>query len=149
MTSLLTLDHTTLFFYTLCLSSQRHVASVEHWRSVIDKNLDSDSNSVPTPALTYVSTHSSTTSSSKRRYDAKDSIIDLCGPTPKKLRTYHSRTIANAIVDAKVNVGKNDDWFGGGLSDRDEMNGSEAVAARLSPFKNGARARATNSVSNF
>ena len=31
MTSLLTLDHTTLFFYTLCPSSQCHGMSVEHW----------------------------------------------------------------------------------------------------------------------
>ena len=31
MTSLLTLDHTMLFFYTLSLSSQCHTTSVEHW----------------------------------------------------------------------------------------------------------------------
>ena len=31
MTSLLTLDHTTLFLYTLCPSSQCHRTSVEHW----------------------------------------------------------------------------------------------------------------------
>ena len=147
MTLLLTLDHMTLFFCTLCLSSQHHVASIEHWQSVIDKNFDPDSNSVPTPALTYVSTHSSTTSTSKCQYDANDPIIDLCVPMPKKLRTYHSRTIANAIVDSKVKVGKNDDWCSSGLSYRNEMNSSEAIAAHLSPFKNGAWA--TNSVSIF
>ena len=147
MILLLTLDHTTLFFYTLCLSGQHHVASIEHWQSAIDKNLDYDSNSVPTPTLPYVSTHSSTTSSLKGRYDAKDSVINLCGPMPKKLRPYYSRTIANAIVDAKVNIDKNNDWYSGGLSDRNEMNGSEATAACLSPFKNGAWAM--NSVSDF
>ena len=31
MTLLLTLNHTTLFFYTLSLSSQHHTTSVEHW----------------------------------------------------------------------------------------------------------------------
>lgn len=151
MTSLLTLDHTTLFFYTLSLSSQRHTTSVEHWRSKVDKKFNSNSNSIhPGPSLTHASTRSSTTSTSKRRYDTGDPVIDLCGPTPKKPRTYGSRTVANAIVDSNVKVGidyEDHDWYGGGLSDRDEMNGSEAVAARLSPFKNGARA--TNSVSTI
>ena len=97
-----------------------------------------------------MSARSSTTSTSKCQYDANDAIIDLCGPVPKKLRIYTSRTVAKAIVDSKVKVGINcedDDWYGDGLSDRDEMNGPEAVTARLSPFKSGARAM--NTVSKF
>ena len=60
------------------------------------------------------------------------------------------RTVPKAIIDSKVKVGINcedNDWYGSGLSDRDEMNGPEAVAAHLSPFKSGAQA--TNSVSKF
>ena len=108
------------------------------------RRLITSSTSVPTgPPLTYVSAHSSTTSTSKHRYDANDPIINLCGLTPKKPRIYNSRTIAKAIVHSKVKVGINcedDGWYGGGLSDRDEMNGPEAVTALLSPFKSGAQA---------
>ena len=148
-TLLLTLDHITLFFYTL--SSQRHVASVEHWQSAINKNFNPSSTSVPTgPPLTYVSARSSTTSTSKCQYDANDPIINLCGPTPKKPRIYTSRTVTKAIVDSKVKVGINcedDDWYGSDLSDRDKMNDPEAIAACLSPFKSWAQAM--NSVSKF
>ena len=62
---------------------------------------------------------------------------------------YNSMTVTKAIVDSKVKVGincENDDWYGSGLSDN-EMNGPEAVAAHLSPFKSGAWAM--NSVSKF
>ena len=153
MTSLLTLDHTTLFFYTLSLSSQRHTTSVEHWRSAVDTNIHPGSNATrsapPAPSLTHASTRSSATSSSKRRFDA---IIDLSGPTPKKPRNRSPKTVANAIAHSKVKVAINydndyGDLCGGGHSDEDEKDCSEAVAACLSPFKNGAWA--TNSVSIF
>ena len=69
MTLLLTLNHTTLFFYTPSLSSQRHTTSVEHWRSAVDTNIHPGSNAThsapPAPSLTHASTHSSATSSSK------------------------------------------------------------------------------------
>ena len=118
---------------------------------MINKNFNPSSTSVPTgPPLTYVSARSLTTSTSKCQYDANDPIIDLCGPTPKKPRIYTSRTVTKAIVYSKVKVGINcedNDWYGDGLSDRDEMDGPEAVAARLSPFKSGAWAM--NSVSKY
>ena len=69
MTSLLTLNHTTLFFYTLSLSSQHHTTSVEHWQSAVDMNIHPGSNAThlapPAPSLTHASTCSSATSSSK------------------------------------------------------------------------------------
>ena len=97
-----------------------------------------------------MSARSLTTSTSKCCYDANDPIIDLCGPVRKKPRICDSRSVTKAIIDSKVKVGINcedDGWYGGGLSDRDEMNGPEAVTAHLSPFKSGAWA--TNSVSKF
>ena len=153
MTSLLTLDHTTLFFYTLSLSSQHHTTSVEHWRSAVDTNIHPGSNATcsapPAPSLTHTSTCSSAKSSSKCQFDA---IIDLSGPTLKKLRNCSPRTVANAIANSKVKVAINyDNDYGdlcrGSHSDKDEKDFSEAVAAHLSPFKNGAWA--TNSVSIF
>ena len=65
---------------------------------------------------------------------------------PKKPRIYASRTVTKAIVDSKVRVGINcedNDWYGNSLSDKDEMDGPEAIAARLSPFKSGAWAMNT------
>ena len=103
MTLLLTLNHTMLFFYTLSLSSQHHTTSVEHWRSAVDTNIHPGSNAThlapPAPSLTHASTHSSATSSSKHQFDA---IIDLSGPTTKKLRNCSPRTVANAITNLKV-----------------------------------------------
>ena len=153
MTLLLTLNHTTLFFYTPSLSSQRHTTSVEHWRSAVDTNIHPGSNAThsapPAPSLTHASTHSSATSSSKHQFDA---IIDLSGPTLKKLRNRSPKTVANAITNSKVKVAidyDNDygDLCGGGHSDEDEKDCSKAVAACLSPLKNGAWAM--NSVSIF
>ena len=43
MTLLLTTDHTTLFFYTLCPSSQCHGMSVEHWQTSVEMKFNSGS----------------------------------------------------------------------------------------------------------
>ena len=87
MTSLLTLDHTTLFFYTHTLSSQHHTTSVEHWQSAVDTNIHPGPNAThlapAAPSLIYASTCSAATSTSKHQFDA---IIDLSGPTLKKPR---------------------------------------------------------------
>lgn len=156
MTSVLTLDPTTLFFHTLCLSSQRHAASVENWRTTIETSLDSNTkaprstSTVPPPSLTLGSTHSSATSHSKRPVD--DSIIDLCGPTPPPAKKHRTRApITSTAVVNNVKITVNDDEFqedddrGGGLPDEYEVDGAEANAARMSPLKFGTRA--TSSVS--
>ena len=147
MTSLLTLDHTTLFFYTLC--SQCHTTSVEHWRTSIDTKINPGSegaSTIPTaPSLIHTSTRSST---SKRQSAASYLVIDLCGPTPKRPRTQGPKTTTiNSKVKVVVHDNDDDDLWGGGLSDEKEMDCPEAVAAHLSPLKNGARA--TSSVSNI
>ena len=103
----------------------------------------------PAHSLTHASTHSSATLSSKCRFDA---IIDLSGPTLKKLRNRSPKTVVNAISNSKVKVAINydndyGDMCGGGHSDKDEKDCSKVAAAHLSPFKNGVQA--TNSVSIF
>lgn len=153
MTSLLTLDHTTLFFYTLSLSSQRHTTGVENWRSLIQTGIDPVPKSVRStaPSLTQASTLSSATSASKRPVALDDSIIDLCGPTPKKVRTLANPAVG---IDVKITVKAEDDEEhevigGGGLSDREEIECSEAAAARASPLKYGARATSSVSLYSF
>ena len=101
---------------------------------------------IPTaPSLIHMSTWSSTL---KRRSAASDLVIDLCGPTPKWLRTQVPKT-TTINLKVKVVVHDNDDYdlWGGGLSDEKEMDCPEAVAARSSPLKNGAWV--TSSVSNI
>jgi hypothetical protein len=150
--SLLALEPTTLFFYTLSSSRQHHETSVENWRSTIEKSLDPvsktvRSSTIPTaPPLTYTTTHPSSTSNSKRRSVVDDSLIDLSGPTPKKPRTYPPKRIVDNTVRITLNDDEFEDKFHGGMSDWDEMDGPEAIAARNSPPKNGARA--TSSVRN-
>ena len=147
MTSLLTLDHTTLFFYTLC--SQHHTTSVKHWRTSIDTKISPGSkgaSTIPTaPSLIHTSNRSST---SKCQSAASDLVIDLCGPTPKQPRTQCPKTTTiNLKVKVVVLDNDDDDLWGGRLSDEKEMDCPEAVAAHLSPLKNGAWA--TSSVSNI
>ena len=76
----------------------------------------------------------------------EDSIIDISGPTPKKLRTYSSKCTVNNTVKITVNDDEFEDLYSGGLSDYDEVDGPEAIAAHNSPPKNGAQA--TSSVSD-
>ena len=78
---------------------------------------------IPTaPLLTYMSTHTSTTSMSKQWSGKDDSIIDISGPTPKKLRTYGSKCTVNDTVRITLNNNNEieEDFYGGGLSDYDE-----------------------------
>ena len=81
-----------------------------------------------------------------------DSVIDLSGPTPKKLRTYAPTLTSKPLINNTIKIAVNDDEYegdvyGGGLSDEDEVDSIEALAAHVSPIKHGARA--TNSVSNL
>ena len=100
---------------------------------------------IPTaPSLIHTSTHSST---SKHQSAASDLVIDLCGPTPKQLRTQGLKTTINSKVKVVVHDNDDDDLWGGRLSDDKEMDCPEAVAAHLSPLKNGAWA--TSLVSNI
>ena len=134
MTTLLTLDDTMLFFHTLCLSSKHHVASVKNWWSSVDTTFNPSPSASTAPSLTRLSTHSLI---SKCQSAANDSIINLCGPTLKKLRTQGPKTtIINSIV--KVVVDGEDDICGGSFSDQEEMDCPEAFAACLSPLKYGA-----------
>lgn len=135
MTSLLTLDHTTLFFYTLC--SQHHTTSLEQGWTSIDMNINPGSSTTPTAlSLIHMSTHSST---SKHWSAASNLVIDLCGPTPKQPRTQGPKTTTiNLKVKVVVQNNDDDDLWGGRLSDQKEMDCPEAVAAHLSPLKNGA-----------
>ena len=102
--SLLVLEPTTLFFHTLCFSRQCHVASVKNWRSTIETSFNSfpkaihSTSTIPTaPPLTYTTTRPST-SNSNRRSVVDDSLIDLSGPTPKKLRMYPPKCTAGNTV---------------------------------------------------
>ena len=157
MTTLLTLDPMTLFFYSLCLSSQHHATGVKNWRSRIEADINPTAHStsiptVPPPSLTHGSTHSLLTSNSKQWIATDDSVIDLSGPTPKKLRTYAPTLTSKPLINNTIKIAVNDDEYegdvhGGGLSDEDEVDGIEALAARVSPIKHGAWA--TNSVSNL
>ena len=157
MTTLLTLDPTTLFFYSLCLSSQNHATSIKNWRSRIETDINPSaySTSIPTVpplSLTHGSTHSSVMLNSKWWIATDDSVIDLSGPTPKNLRTYTpmltSKPLTNNIIKIAVDDDESKgDVYGCGLSDRDEVSGIEALAACVSPIKH--RAWATNSVSNL
>ena len=71
----------------------------------------------------------------------EDSIINISGPTPKKLRTYSSKHTVNNTVKITVNNNEfEEDLYGGGLSDYDEVDGPKAIAAHNSPPKNGAQA---------
>ena len=65
-----------------------------------------------------------------------NSIIDISGPTPKKPRTYGSKQTVNNMVKITLNDNEfEEDFYGGGLSDYDEINGPEAIAACNSPPK--------------
>ena len=157
MTTLLTLDPTMLFFYSLCLSSQHHATGIKNWRSKIEADINPTAHSmsiptVPFPSLTHGSTHSLLTSNSKRQIAMDDPVIDLSGPTPKKLRTYTPMLTSKPLINNMIKIAVNDDEYegdvhGGGLSDEDKLDGIEALAARVSPVKHGAWA--TNSVSNL
>ena len=157
MTTLLTLDPTMLFFYSLCLSSQHHATSVKNWRSRIEADINPTTHSmsiftVPPLSLTHGSTHSLLTSNSKRWITMDDSVIDLSGHTPKKLRTYTPMLTSKPLINNTIKIADNDDEYewdvrGGGLSDEDKVDGIEALAACVSPIKHGAWA--TNSVSNL
>ena len=64
----------------------------------------------------------------------EDSIINISGPTPKKPRTYGSKRTVNNMVKITVNNDEfEEDLYGGGLSDYDEVDGPKAIAARNSP----------------
>ena len=81
-----------------------------------------------------------------------DSVIDLSGPIPKNLRTYAPMLTSKPLTNNTIKIAVDDDEskgdvYGGGLSDRDEVNGIEALAVCVSPIKH--RAWATNSVSNL
>ena len=59
-----------------------------------------------------------------------------------------SKPLTNNTIKIAVDDDKSKgDVYGGGLSDRDDVNGIEALAACVSPIKH--RAWATNSVSNL
>ena len=121
MTSLLTLDHTTLFFYTL---TQCHTMSVNHWWTSMKINPGSkaaySASTVPTaPSLTQVSTHSST---SKCWSAVNNLVINFCGPTPKRLGTQGPKTtIINLEVKVAIHNDDDDDIYDGGLPNEEEM----------------------------
>ena len=74
-------------------------------------------------------------------------MIDLFGPTPMKLRTYPPKCTAGNTVKITLNDDGLEEGFHGGLSDWDEVEGPEAIAACNSPPKNGAQV--TSSASNL
>ena len=74
-------------------------------------------------------------------------MIDLSGSTPKKLRTYPPKHTAGNTVKITLNDNGLEEGPHGGLSDWDEVEGPEAIAACNSPPKNGAWV--TSSVSNL
>ena len=67
-----------------------------------------------------------------------NSLIDLSGLTPKKLRTYPPKRTAGNMVKITLNNYGLEEGFHGGLSDWDEVEGPEVIAAHNSPPKNGA-----------
>ena len=146
--SLLTLDHTTMFFFTLCSPSQHHETSVDQWRTSVATKFNPSSkvsDSIPTPSLVHTSTQSAIMSILKHR-STNDSVIDFSYPTPKKPRTQGPKTTSKVKVVTYVE----DDYDSidhSWLSDKDEIDCPEAVVARLSPLKNGVQV--TSSVSNF
>ena len=104
--------------------------------------------SIPTPSLVHSSTHTAVMSTSKQQ-STNNSVIDLSYPTPKKPRTQGPKT---TIVKSNVKIATyiEDDYDNmerGWLSDKDEIDCPEAVAACLSPLRNGAQV--TSSVSGF
>ena len=76
-----------------------------------------------------------------------NSLIDLSGLTPKKLRMYPPKHTAGNMVKITLNDDGLEEGFHGRLSDWDEVEGPKAIAACNSPPKNGAQA--TSSVSNL
>ena len=93
------------------------------------------SGSIPTLSLIHTSTQSAITSISKQQ-STNDSVINLSCPTPKKPRTQGPKTTSKVKVVTSVE----DDYSTidhGWLSDKDKIDCSEAVVARLSPLKMG------------
>ena len=76
-----------------------------------------------------------------------NSLIDLSGLTPKKLRMYPPKCTSGNMVKITLNDNGLEEGFHGGLYDWDEVEGPKAIAAHNSPPKNGAQA--TSSVSNL
>ena len=74
-------------------------------------------------------------------------MIDLSGPTPKKLRMYPPKCTAGNMVKITLNDDGLEEGFHGGLSDWDEVESPKAIAACNSPPKNGAQV--TSLVSNL
>ena len=77
----------------------------------------------------------------------EDSLIDLSGPTPKKLRMYPPKCTSGNMVKITLNDNGLEEGYHDGLSDWDEVEAPEAIAACNSPPKNGAQA--TSLVSNL
>lgn len=157
MASLLTLDHTTVFFHTLCYSRQDevHDKNVLTWRAALSTATDPSrprshmDHSVPglTTGTTF-STGNASSHSSKRPH-----IVDISHPTPRKNSKrpkVHVPSPAKAPKQPKVVAPEEEDDSinegVGGLSDHDEINGKEMLAAKESPLKPSG-ARVTSSVS--
>lgn len=118
---MLTLDHTTLYYYSLSdatFPGDRHTAKINDWRVKVKK--PSGTTRSITPSLTKTSTRSLSRSISSR--SALSKVI---------VRQRGSDVIG--VVDSDVP-----------LSDHDETNGPERVAAIKSPLKG--KKRVTSSV---
>lgn len=145
MHSLLTLDHTTVFFHDLCVSSNStHSANIEKWRESLSSATRPPS--TKSASTTLLSTGSDT-SKSKRPH-----IPDAEHPTPRK-PVKRSKASQSKASEQATTVEAEEEYVddagageGGGLSDHDEINGQEMVAAKNSPVKP-TSARLTTSVS--
>lgn len=154
MTSLLTLDHTTLFFHTLSLSRKPNSANpIQAWRDRIDYSTSTTSGTTSARSTSTVPATVSTISTTSRQLKRQQSqsLIDLSGPTPakrskaavspKKPKALHAETTI------KPEPQEPDDSLLGGASDHDELHGKELEAAKLSPVKGPGAPRPTSSVS--
>lgn len=161
VSSLLTLDHTTVFFYTLSLSSlnETHSNNVETWRTKLHNAITVDpgkprsvASTSTVPGLTAASTRSD--SSSKRQHSSA-SAFEVTSPAskPKAPKRFKPNSSASTkplapVFTATVKLQDEDGYREmGGISDHDEMHGMEMEVAKSSPIKNIEQARATASVS--
>lgn len=159
MDSLLTLDHTTVFFHTLGLSRQTHTANVENWRLTLRNATEKGNRSKPrslqststVPGLTTGSTQSDVSSKRPHFSDVMNPTPrksskrpKVASPTPSKPTTKPTPTAIQLQIEGGDSEYEEEDGVGG-LSSHDETQGEEMLLAKKSPIKPSS-ARTTSTV---
>jgi hypothetical protein len=132
---MLTLDETTLFYYSLSLSKDKKVSSlIKDWSKFVD-----NSTKPKLPSNTHGSSTSTTLASNTQARGTK--VSPLTNQVAITSREEGPKSTLRSKADLSV------DEVSGGLSDEDEVQGAEREEAVNSPPKG--KVRATNAVSHY